>query len=171
MRSTILSVAFSVAIIAGVPGFSGSLGKLFDDPRLYGWNWDVQIGDAFPPTSPGRHTAMAHTLTTSVRRRRRELAILKVLGFVRSQVAATVAWQSSMVVILAVVLGLPIGLAAGRWAWHVFADRLGVPPQAAVPLFAAALLVPATLLLANLVALVPARLASRTRASVVLGNE
>lgn len=53
MRSTITSVALSVATIAGVLGFSGSLRRVFDDPRLYGWNWDVQIGDAFSPDLTG----------------------------------------------------------------------------------------------------------------------
>ena len=58
---------------------------------------------------------LAHTLTTSARRRRRDLAILKVLGFVRSQVSATVAWQSTVIAAIAVVCGVPSGspLAAG----------------------------------------------------------
>jgi hypothetical protein len=72
---------------------------------------------------------LAHTLLTSVRRRRRDLAVLKVLGFVRSQVSATVAWQSSVIAAVAVVIGLPLGIASGRWAWHLFAGELGVPAQ------------------------------------------
>jgi predicted lysophospholipase L1 biosynthesis ABC-type transport system permease subunit len=114
---------------------------------------------------------MAHSLTLSVRRRRRDLAILKVLGFVRSQVARTLAWQSSTVAVLAVVVGVPAGLAAGRLAWSVFADRLGVSPQPATPLLATALLVPATLLLANLVAVVPATLAARTQPTSIPRDE
>jgi hypothetical protein len=114
---------------------------------------------------------MAHTLMLSVRRRRRDLAILKVLGFVRSQVAATLAWQSSVVAVLAVALGLPSGFAAGRLAWRVFAERLGVPPQPATPLLSMALLIPAAVLLANFVAVVPATLAARTRPSVMLRSE
>jgi hypothetical protein len=38
---------------------------------------------------------VAHTLISSVRRRRRELAILKALGFVTRQVRSTVAWQAT----------------------------------------------------------------------------
>lgn len=114
---------------------------------------------------------MTHTLTTSVRQRRRDLAILKMLGFVRGQVAATVAWQASVVAGLAVVLGLPLGVAAGRWSWQLFADRLGVPPQPALPALAVVLLVPATLLLANVIAVVPGRAAARTRSTVVLRAE
>lgn len=114
---------------------------------------------------------LAHTLTTSARRRRRDLAILKVLGFVRSQVSATVARQSTVIAAVAVVFGLPLGVAAGRWGWHLFADELGVPPQPATPVLALALLGVATLLLANLVAAVPARLAARTHAAAVLRAE
>jgi ABC-type antimicrobial peptide transport system permease subunit len=114
---------------------------------------------------------LAHTLLTSVRRRRRDLAVLKVLGFVRSQVSATVAWQSSVIAAVAVVIGLPLGTASGRWAWHLFAGELGVPAQPTTPVLAAALLVAATLLLANLVAAVPARLAARTHPSVILRAE
>jgi hypothetical protein len=40
--------------------------------------------------------ALGLTLVASVRRRRRELALLKCLGFTRRQLAATVAWQSSV---------------------------------------------------------------------------
>ena len=46
----------------------------------------------------GAVVALALTLVASVRRRRRELALLKTLGFVRRQLAAAVAWQSSIAV-------------------------------------------------------------------------
>jgi len=114
---------------------------------------------------------LAHTLLTSVRRRRRDLAILKVLGFVRGQVSAAVAWQSTTIAVIAVALGVPLGTAAGRWAWQLFADRLGVPHQPVTSLTALALLAPGTILLANLVAAVPARLAARTRPTAVLRSE
>lgn len=35
---------------------------------------------------------IAHPLITSVRRRHRDLAVLRVIGFTRVQVCATVAW-------------------------------------------------------------------------------
>ncbi|MCI3949621.1 MAG: hypothetical protein K0R11_1555, partial [Acidimicrobiales bacterium] len=47
VRSTILATALGVAIIAGVLSFTSSIGHLFDEPSLYGWNWDVQVGSAF----------------------------------------------------------------------------------------------------------------------------
>ena len=39
--------------------------------------------------------ALGHTLVSSIRRRRRDLATLKTLGFTRGQVSATVAWQAT----------------------------------------------------------------------------
>ena len=115
--------------------------------------------------------ALASTVATSVRRRRRDLAMLKVLGFVRSQVWATVAWQSSTLAVVAGLLGLPLGIAAGRRAWDVFADRLGVPPQPVTPLVAIAVLVPVLLVLANVVAAVPGRVAARMRPADALRTE
>ena len=56
---------------------------------------------------------MTHTLITSVQRRRHDLAVLKTLGFVRGQVAATIAWQATTFAVVALCLGLPLGVAAG----------------------------------------------------------
>ena len=49
MRSTLVSIGIGIAAIAGVLVFSSSQQHLFDHPRLYGWAWDVQVGDAFAP--------------------------------------------------------------------------------------------------------------------------
>jgi hypothetical protein len=114
---------------------------------------------------------LASTVATSVRRRRRDLAVLKVLGFVRSQVRATVAWQSSTLALVAGLLGVPVGIAAGRMAWDVFADRLGVPPRPVTPVVAVLVLLPALLLLANVVAAVPGRVAARMRPAAALRTE
>ena len=67
---------------------------------------------------------VAHTLITSVRRRRRELAILKAVGFVARQVRATVAWQATAIAASSLIIGLPLGIAAGRWAWTLLASSV-----------------------------------------------
>jgi hypothetical protein len=46
--------------------------------------------------SVGAFAGLAFTLIASVRRRRRDLAVLKTLGFTRRQLAGTVAWQASV---------------------------------------------------------------------------
>jgi hypothetical protein len=114
---------------------------------------------------------LAHTLITSIRRRRLELAILKTLGFVRRQVSATVAWQATALASVAALVGLPLGVVSGRWVWNVFANHLGVVPDAVVPVLAVLLAVPATILVANLLAVVPGRIASRLKAASVMRTE
>ena len=115
--------------------------------------------------------AVAHMLVTSVRRRRRDLAILKTLGFVRRQVSATVAWQATTVAVVALAVGLPVGLAVGRWTWSFFADQLGVIPAAVVGAASTLLVVPAVILVGNLIAAVPGRLAARTGPAQILRAE
>ena len=113
----------------------------------------------------------AHTLVTSVQRRRRDLATLKTLGFVRTQILTTVASQASVFAVVGLLLGLPLGIAAGRWAWTLFANQLGAPPSVRLPTLAVGLAVPAAILLANAVAALPGRSAARTQPAVVLRSE
>jgi FtsX-like permease family len=114
---------------------------------------------------------LAHTLVSSVRRRRRDLAILKTLGFVRPQLRSTVAWQATILAAIALLIGLPVGVAAGRWGWRVFAGQLGVLPAPVVPLVLILVAVPAALFLANVVAALPGRAAARTQPAIVLRSE
>jgi hypothetical protein len=113
---------------------------------------------------------IAHTLLTSVRRRRRELAVLKTLGFVSRQVRATVAWQATALAAVGLIVGVPLGLLAGRWAWILFAGQVAIVPVPVIsPL--TLLAVPAVLLLANAIAAIPARAAGRTQPAVILRTE
>ena len=70
---------------------------------------------------------VANLLVTSIRRRRRDLAILKTLGIGRRGISATVAWQATTLVGVALLVGLPIGVAIGRAVWS------GSPPGSASP--------------------------------------
>jgi ABC-type antimicrobial peptide transport system permease subunit len=114
---------------------------------------------------------LAHLLVTSVRRRRRDLAVLKVLGFVRRQVLSTVVWQATSLAVVALLVGLPVGVAAGRWAWVLVNHGLGSPAGPVTPALTVLAVVPATVLLANLVGALPARAAAATRPAVVLRSE
>jgi putative ABC transport system permease protein len=116
-------------------------------------------------------TTMANTLVTSIRRRRRDLAILKTIGFVRRQVSSAVAWQASVMVAVSLAIGIPLGIAAGRWAWTAFADQLGVVPEPAVAAGAVLMMIPIALLAANLIALVPGRIAGKVRPAAALRTE
>jgi ABC-type lipoprotein release transport system permease subunit len=115
--------------------------------------------------------AIAHTLATTVRRRRREVAVLKALGFVRGQVRATVAWQAATVAIVSLIVGIPVGILVGEFAWRLVTDELGIVSPAQFAALAFFVLVPAALLAGQVVAYVPARVAARTRVAAALRTE
>jgi hypothetical protein len=119
----------------------------------------------------GTVAALGLTLVASVRRRRRDLALLKTLGFTRGQLAGAVAWQSTVVAVVGLVAGVPLGIAAGRWLWLAFARELSAVPDPVVPAASIALAAAAALVLANLVAAVPGRQAARTPAALMLRAE
>lgn len=115
--------------------------------------------------------SLALTVLTSVRRRRRELALLKTLGMTRRQLRAIVAWQTTLTLLIALIVGVPLGVAAGRWAWHGFAGSLGVVPVTVVPVLLVAAGCAAVILAGNLLASVPAAVAARTPAAGTLRTE
>jgi hypothetical protein len=119
----------------------------------------------------GTVVALGLTLVASVRRRRRELALLKTLGFTRRQLAVAVAWQASSVALVGVIVGVPVGVASGQWLWDVFARNIYAVPEPSLPFIQVALVVVAALVLANLVAAIPGRMAARTHTAIVLRAE
>src|SRR6266511_539517 len=114
---------------------------------------------------------LAHTVASAVVRRRRDLAVLKTLGFVRGQVSRAVAWHATTIALVALLFGLPAGVAVARLTWNLFADQIGVVSEPSVGLSSILLTIPATILLANLIAALPARLAARTQPALVLRSE
>jgi hypothetical protein len=110
-------------------------------------------------------------LVTSVRRRRRELAILKALGLLRPQLLGVVCWEATALAAAALLAGLPLGLLVGRLAWLLFATSAGVPGSADVPVLLVLLVVSVTWLLAMLIAAGPGRAAARISPATVLRNE
>src|SRR5207249_4838383 len=77
---------------------------------------------------------LTHLLVTSTRRRRRELAVLKTIGFAPRQVQRAVGAQATTLAAVALVVGVPLGVIIGRWAWTLFAHQLGIVAVPAVPL-------------------------------------
>ncbi len=107
--------------------------------------------------------SLLHLLVVSVSRRRRQFALLKVLGFLRRQVRAAMCWQAATVAVIGVVGGVPIGLVVGVTVWDDFATNLGAVPLAVTPAIVVVVLAVATIAGAVLLALVPATLAGRVR--------
>jgi FtsX-like permease family len=119
----------------------------------------------------GAILALGLTLAASVRRRRRDLALLKTLGFTQRQLAAAVACQASYAAIIGIVIGVPLGIALGRWLWTLFARLIYAVPQPTVPVLSVVLVAIGALALANVVAALPGRSAARTTTALVLRAE
>jgi putative ABC transport system permease protein len=101
-------------------------------------------------------TALGYALITGLQARRRDLGVLRAIGFLRRQVSTAIGWQATIVVAIALLLGLPLGIIVGRWSWAVVAANLGVATDVRVPALAMALVVVLALVVANLVAAGPA---------------
>lgn len=116
-------------------------------------------------------STLAHLLVTSIRRRRRDIAVLKALGFVRRQVSAVVAWQATTVAVVALSAGMPLGIAVGRFAWVLLVNSIGLGPEPVTPRLTLMIVALATLLVANVVAAGPGWAAARTRPALALQTE
>jgi hypothetical protein len=114
---------------------------------------------------------IAHLLITSVRRRRRDFAILRALGFTRGQVRRTAAWQAATLTAAALAIGIPAGAVCGRAAWLVFARHLGIVPVPDIPLPWFAVLIPIALGLAVAIAALPGESAARAKPAQLLRSE
>ena len=119
----------------------------------------------------GAVAALGLTLVASVRRRRRELALLKSFGFTQRQLAAAVSWQSTAIVVIGLVAGIPLGIVLGRFLWQLFAHQLSVVVDPTIPAVPILFVAVAALVLANLVAALPGRSAARTPTALVLRAE
>lgn len=119
----------------------------------------------------GAVIALGLTVSASVRRRRRELALLKALGLTRRQLVAAISWQATVAAVVGAVVGIPLGVAIGRQLWVVFARSIDAVPVPAVPALTVVLVGAGALLFANLVAALPGRSASRTPVALVLRSE
>jgi hypothetical protein len=119
----------------------------------------------------GVAAALGLTLIASVRRRQRDLALFKTLGFTRGQLAAAISWQSSIAVAIGTALGIPAGIIVGRSLWILFANQINVVPTPTVPATTIVLIAVGALVLANLVAAIPARIAARTPTALLLRSE
>ncbi|MWV59126.1 ABC transporter permease [Rathayibacter sp. VKM Ac-2754] len=106
---------------------------------------------------------MVNTLSLSVLQRRRELGLLRALGFTASQVRSMVVLEAAQMIVAATLLGLLLGIAYG-WsgAIAVFGSLPGIgviPPSIPVPILVAVVVVGTVITVVS--AVVPARRATR----------
>ncbi|WP_061292256.1 ABC transporter permease [Herbidospora cretacea] len=113
--------------------------------------------------------ATAHALFTAVRRRGRELAVLRALGMTPGQTRGVVVVQGVVTTVIGLVAGAPLGLALGRALWRLAAGMMPlqyVPPSAGLVWLA-----PAALVAALGLALSPGRRAARLPLGAALRAE
>jgi putative ABC transport system permease protein len=114
---------------------------------------------------------LAHALTTSSRRHRGLFATLRSLGFVRPQVVWSVVISAVTIVGMSAFVGIPIGIVIGRQAWLSAVEELGIVDTPTVPAVTITVIVTAALMVAVVVAGVPAWRASRRHPADALRSE
>lgn len=159
-------------------------------PLSNNFNFGVQVGSVLRPAEiinyrsmsatptllalalcVGAVIALTMTLLSSVRRRRRDLALLKSLGFTRRQLASTIAWQSSVSVGIGIVLGIPLGIAFGSYLWDLFANEINAVPAPSIPVAGIVTTAIAAFVLAIGVSVIPGVLAARAPTAALLRTE
>ncbi|AWS40522.1 ABC transporter permease [Streptosporangium sp. 'caverna'] len=115
--------------------------------------------------------AVGHALATAIRRRRHEIAVMRALGLTRTQSRWVVVTQASLLALVGLAFGVPLGLALGRTLWRVVADHTPLFYQPPIALWALLLVGPGALLVANLLAAWPSRLVTRFGVGQILRAE
>ena len=115
--------------------------------------------------------AIGHALASAVRRRKQDLAVLRAMGMTPGQCRRVVIVQSTLLGVIGLVIGVPLGLALGRVIWGAVAAY--TPLQYVTPLagWQIPLLVPAVLLAVNALGVWPSHRAARLRVAAVLRTE
>ncbi len=111
--------------------------------------------------------AVGHAMATAVRRRRRDLAVLRAVGMTKPQSRRVFVAQATILALIGLAVGIPLGVALGRTVWRYVADITPVYYVPPIALAAVALVVPFAILAANLMAIRP----SSRAANMQLGEE
>jgi hypothetical protein len=114
--------------------------------------------------------AVTHALVLAGRQWRGDLAVLRSLGMMRRQLRGASAVQATAIGVVGLVVGTPLGVAAGRAAWSVVASSLQVVERPVIPLTMLAV-VPAALVVVNALAVLPGRRLARLAPAAVLRAE
>jgi hypothetical protein len=115
--------------------------------------------------------AVGHALATAVRRRRHDVAVLRALGMTRRQSRGVVVTQATVLAVVGLAFGVPLGVALGRTVWRFVADYTPVYYVPPLAMWALLLVGPLALLVANLLAAWPGHVAARLRVGQVLRAE
>jgi hypothetical protein len=115
--------------------------------------------------------AVSHAASATVRRRRLDLAQLRVVGFSGRQLRTTVAAQVTALAVGGGLLGAVAGLVVGRQAWTAVAGSASLPVVVRTPVLALVLVPIALLVVAHVGASWARHTAGQIRAGAVLRAE
>ncbi len=115
--------------------------------------------------------AVGFALYTCVSHRRKNFAVMRALGMTRLGSRAMLAAQGSTVAIVGLVIGVPIGLIAGRAGWRAITDRVPLTFRSPVAVAAILVVVPLAILAANALAVLPGHRAAKLDPAIVLRSE
>jgi ABC-type lipoprotein release transport system permease subunit len=115
--------------------------------------------------------AATHALSVSVRRRGRDLAVLRALGFGPGQASGVVRWQSLTFAAVALIVGIPMGIIGGRLVWRAIAGSSNVLPVVDLPVAWIAGVAAVSVLTAMVLAVRPGLHAARLRPAEALRSE
>ena len=114
---------------------------------------------------------IGHVMLTSMRTRRRDLAILRSLGADRGWITRAVHWQATALTALPVAVGIPVGVVVGRIIFGAFADSMGAVRGAAIPLLTASVGAIVVVVVANGVAAIVSQRTRRREPALLLQGE
>ena len=114
---------------------------------------------------------IGHAVVTNATRRRRELALVQTLGLRTRQSSETIGAHALTLTGLGLLIGVPIGVVAGRATWAGIAHGVGVAADPTIPWMALVVMVLAVIVAVLLVASIPARRAGRAHPAIALRSE
>jgi hypothetical protein len=115
--------------------------------------------------------AFAQLIFMLASERRRDLAVLRVVGYTRRQTRGVLRSAAGSIAVVGLAIGIPAGLLAGRFGWHVVADGLAVSRSVTVPVAALAGVAAGLVAFALVVAMAPAHLVLRRTPGAALRAE
>lgn len=115
--------------------------------------------------------AVVHTLLVALARRRRDLAVVRALGFVPGQARAAIGWQGVLTAAAGAIVGIPVGVVIGRVIWKQVVGGVGALDIVSVPWLLLVLIAVGAVAFCAVCGWVVGRRAARLRPSAVLRSE
>jgi ABC-type lipoprotein release transport system permease subunit len=111
---------------------------------------------------------VVNALVVSARKRSQQVGILRALGLTRGQVVGAVSTQGASMCVIGALIGVPVGIALGRWTWSASAHQLGVADHLSAPMLALVAVIVAGLVLLLVLGAIAGWFAGRSTPSRVL---